>query len=75
MKSSVEYGKYAFGHDYDICFPVVDRTEARLGNIRYSVRLRKNRTEYLQDKIKDERILRSFLENFFLNDERSFLTK
>ena len=47
---------------------VVNRTEARFGIIRYSVRLgsvqfgtfRKNRTEYLQDKIKDKRSLRSF---------------
>ena len=45
---------------------VIDQTEARFGIIQYSVQLgsvwfssfRKNRTKYLQDKIKEKRILR-----------------
>ena len=57
--------------------PVVNRTEARFGNIRFSVRFgsarfgsfrffQENRTEYLQDKIKYKRVSRSFNRNIFL---------
>ena len=48
-------------------FTVVDRTKAIFGIIQYSVQFgifRKNQTKYLQDKIKDKRVLRSFLEKY-----------
>ena len=48
-------------------------TEPKQDSVLFGIQFgsfRKTRTEYLQDKIKDERILRSFLEKFFLKMTR-----